>query len=90
MPENCVCNFALQPSQVVFRDMLNRLANGRENEDGADQGFLTGYFDDMLGKPMFRPKLNGSRQNGFFRLPLGYQMDASYYCKQHNNPMDTR
>lgn len=59
--------------------MLNQLANGRENEDGADQGFLTGYFDDMLGKPMFRPKLNGSRQNGLFRLPLGYQMDASYY-----------
>lgn len=71
--------FVLQPSQVVFNDMLNQLANGRENEDGADQGFLTGYFHDMLGKPMFRPKLNGSRQNGLFRLPLGYQMDASYY-----------
>lgn len=71
--------FVLQPSKHVFNDMLNQLANGRENKDGADQGFLTGYFDDLLDRPMFHPTANGSRQNGFYRLPLGYQMDASYF-----------
>lgn len=71
--------FVLQPSKQVFNDMLNQIANGKKNEDGLDQGFLTGYFDDLLDKPMFHPAVNGTAQNGLYRLPLGYQMDASYY-----------
>ncbi|OIW10367.1 hypothetical protein TanjilG_28118 [Lupinus angustifolius] len=71
--------FVLQPSTAVFEDMVNELQNGRENPDGADQGFIASYFPDLLDKPMFHPTLNGSKLDGTYRLPLGYQMDASYY-----------
>ncbi|RRT34582.1 hypothetical protein B296_00055145, partial [Ensete ventricosum] len=69
----------LQPSMVVFKDMLHELEMGRENPDGADQGFLVSYFPDLLDRPMFHPPANGSKMDGTYRLPLGYQMDASYY-----------
>ncbi|CAL0312318.1 unnamed protein product [Lupinus luteus] len=71
--------FVLQPSTAVFEDMVNELQKGRENPDGADQGFIASYFPDLLDKPMFHPTLNGSKLDGTYRLPLGYQMDASYY-----------
>ncbi|WOL07046.1 glucuronosyltransferase PGSIP8 [Canna indica] len=71
--------FVLQPSLAVFNDMLRELENGRENPDGADQGFLVRYFPDLLDRPLFRPPANGTKLEGTFRLPLGYQMDASYY-----------
>ncbi|XP_010264301.1 PREDICTED: putative glucuronosyltransferase PGSIP8 [Nelumbo nucifera] len=71
--------FVLQPSAEVFKNMLHELAIGRENPDGADQGFLGSYFPDLLDRPMFHPPLNGTRLEGTYRLPLGYQMDASYY-----------
>nr|GMC80940.1 putative glucuronosyltransferase PGSIP8 [Ipomoea batatas] len=71
--------FVLQPSMTVFKDMLHELKVGRENPDGADQGFIGGYFPDLLDKPMFHPNANGTKLEGQYRLPLGYQMDASYY-----------
>ncbi|XP_068634952.1 putative glucuronosyltransferase PGSIP8 isoform X2 [Aristolochia californica] len=71
--------FVLQPSMYVFKDMLHELQIGRRNPDGADQGFLVSYFSDLLDQPMFHPPPNGSKLNGHYRLPLGYQMDASYY-----------
>lgn len=73
--------FVLQPSAQVFKDMLYQLQMKRPNEDGADQGFIGGYFSNLLDMPMFYPPANGSKLNGYYRLPLGYQMDASYYCK---------
>jgi len=63
----------------VFKNMLHELAVGRENPDGADQGFLASYFPDLLDQPMFHPPANGTKLEGTYRLPLGYQMDASYY-----------
>ncbi|KAJ3706722.1 hypothetical protein LUZ61_010427 [Rhynchospora tenuis] len=71
--------FVLQPSTEVFKHMVHELEIGRENPDGADQGFLAGYFPDLLGRPMFNPPENGTKLVGAYRLPLGYQMDASYY-----------
>ncbi|KAI5070265.1 hypothetical protein GOP47_0014608 [Adiantum capillus-veneris] len=71
--------FVLQPSLDVFNDMVQRVMAMAENRDGADQGFLTDYFPDLLDMPMFHPPSNGSRLEGKFRLPFGYQMDASYY-----------
>lgn len=71
--------FVLQPSTKVFEDMLHELEAGRSNPDGADQGFLASYFSDLLDQPMFHPPPNGSKINGSYRLPLGYQMDASYF-----------
>lgn len=65
----------------VFKDMRHELEIGRKNPDGADQGFITGYFPDLLDRPLFRPTLNGTKLDGQYRLPLGYQMDATYYCK---------
>lgn len=61
--------------------MVHELEIGRDNPDGADQGFIGSYFPDLLDQPMFRPPLNGSILDGTYRLPLGYQMDASYYCE---------
>ncbi|XP_068651041.1 putative glucuronosyltransferase PGSIP8 [Aristolochia californica] len=71
--------FVLQPSMNVFKDMVHEIQVGRKNSDGADQGFLVSYFSDLLDQPMFHPPTNGSKLNGHYRLPLGYQMDASYY-----------
>ncbi|KAG6577686.1 putative glucuronosyltransferase PGSIP8, partial [Cucurbita argyrosperma subsp. sororia] len=71
--------FVLQPSKRVFDDMINEVRVGRENPDGADQGFIGSYFPDLLNQPMFYPPSNGSILDGNFRLPLGYQMDATYY-----------
>lgn len=67
---------------ALFKDMVHELQNGRENPDGADQGFIVSYFPELLDKPMFHPPLNSTTKlDGTYRLPLGYQMDASYYCK---------
>ncbi|GKU95555.1 hypothetical protein SLEP1_g8900 [Rubroshorea leprosula] len=71
--------FVLQPSKKVFDDMIHELTIGRENKDGADQGFIGSYFPDLLDSPMFHPPINGTKLDGQYRLPLGYQMDASYY-----------
>ncbi|GMH09534.1 hypothetical protein Nepgr_011375 [Nepenthes gracilis] len=71
--------FVLKPSMEVFKDMVHELEIGRPNPDGADQGFLGSYFSDLLDMPMFHPPANGTRLDGKYRLPLGYQMDASYY-----------
>ncbi|GER30502.1 nucleotide-diphospho-sugar transferase superfamily protein [Striga asiatica] len=71
--------FVLQPSLEVFNDMMHELEIGRSNPDGADQGFLGSYFPDLLDRPMFHPPPNGTKLDGSYRLPLGYQMDASYY-----------
>ncbi|KAI4372451.1 hypothetical protein MLD38_010680 [Melastoma candidum] len=71
--------FVLQPSAEVFNDMKHQLEVEKVNPDGADQGFIGGYFPDLLNDPMFYPPVNGSKLNGHFRLPLGYQMDASYF-----------
>lgn len=71
----------VQPSQEVFKDMVHQLETGKENPDGADQGFIGAYFPDLLDQPMFHPPLNGSNLDGQYRLPMGYQMDASYYCE---------
>ncbi|KAA8521380.1 hypothetical protein F0562_012058 [Nyssa sinensis] len=72
--------FILQPSMDVFKNMLHELEIGRKNPNGADQGFIGSYFPDLLDQPMFHPPLNGPMLDGTYRLPLGYQMDASYYC----------
>ncbi|CAL5030650.1 unnamed protein product [Urochloa decumbens] len=53
--------FVLQPSMAVFKNMLRELAVGRENPDGADQGFLASYFPDLLDQPMFHPPTNGTK-----------------------------
>ncbi|CAH9094226.1 unnamed protein product [Cuscuta europaea] len=71
--------FVLQPSVEVFKEMVHELEAGRENPDGADQGLIGSYFPDLLDKPMFHPPSNGTKLEGQYRLPLGYQMDASYY-----------
>ncbi|KAM5572887.1 putative glucuronosyltransferase PGSIP8 [Rosa sericea] len=71
--------FVLQPSMEVFKDMLHQLDIGKDNPDGADQGFIGGYFPDLLSQPLFNAPSDGSKLNGTYRLPLGYQMDASYY-----------
>jgi hypothetical protein len=75
--------FNFQPSMDVFNGMLHDLEIGRDNSDGADQGFLVGCYPDLLNKPMFHPPENGTKLNGTYRLPLGYLMDASYYCECH-------
>lgn len=76
----------LQPSKDVFNKMVHELEIGRNNPDGADQGFLVSYFPDLLDQPLFHPPANGTKVNGTYRLPLGYQMDASYYCEYNFCP----
>lgn len=66
---------------TVFKDMVHELEVGRDNPDGADQGFIGSYFPDLLNKPLFQPTPNGTKLDGQYRLSLGYQMDASYYCE---------
>ncbi|CAK7340684.1 unnamed protein product [Dovyalis caffra] len=49
--------FVLQPSLEVFKDMLHQLEIGKENLDGADRGFISGYFLDLLDMPINATKL---------------------------------
>ncbi|KAH7331601.1 hypothetical protein KP509_20G042400 [Ceratopteris richardii] len=70
--------FVLEPSEATFKSLVAGLVT-KENEDGADQGYLMANFDDLLQRPLFLPPANGSKLDGFYRLPLGYQMDASYF-----------
>ncbi|XP_074315905.1 putative glucuronosyltransferase PGSIP8 [Silene latifolia] len=71
--------FVLQPSKETFEEMLHDLEMRRPNPDRADQGFIGGYFSDLLDMPLFHPPANATKLTGNYRLPLGYQMDASYY-----------
>jgi hypothetical protein len=64
----------------MFQNMCDGLKT-KENRDGADQGYLMAWFDDLLERPLFVPPANGSKVDGYYRLPLGYQMDASYFCE---------
>lgn len=73
--------FVLQPSSEVFSTMMHDINAKKENRDGVDQGFLVSHFTDLLDRPMFHPPVDGSRLNGLFRLSIGYQMDAAFYCK---------
>ncbi|RDY08129.1 putative glucuronosyltransferase PGSIP7 [Mucuna pruriens] len=72
--------FVLQPSMTVFKDMVHELQNGRENPDGADQGFIASYFPELLDKPMFNPPTNGTRLDGTYRLPLDLKLRWSIPC----------
>ncbi|KAG0578896.1 hypothetical protein M758_4G060600 [Ceratodon purpureus] len=71
--------FVLQPSNETFSNMMLDISGRKANRDGLDQGFLGSQFSDLLDRPMFYPPVNGSRLDGLFRLPLGYQMDASFF-----------
>jgi hypothetical protein len=75
-----IMNLVLQPSKELFKDMVHELEIVRNNPDGADQGFIGSYFSDLLDQPMFHLPPNGTKLHGTYRLPLGYQMDATYYC----------
>jgi hypothetical protein len=61
--------------------MMSDIRGRKQNRDGLDQGFLGSQFSDLLDRPMFHPPVDGSRLDGVYRLPLGYQMDASMFCK---------
>lgn len=74
-----------QPSNETFKSMLQEIQEKIPNRDGADQGFLTSHYNDLLDRPLFHPPADGSRLTGLYRLPLGYQMDAVYYCKYQDN-----
>jgi hypothetical protein len=75
-----IMNLVLQPSKEVFDDMVHEVEIVRDNPDGADQGFIGSYFSDLLDQPMFHLPPNGTKLVGTYRLPLGYQMDATYFC----------
>jgi hypothetical protein len=38
----------LQPSNETFSTMMHDIQTKKENKDGADQGFLTNHFSDLL------------------------------------------
>ncbi|KAI3881950.1 hypothetical protein MKX03_029552, partial [Papaver bracteatum] len=62
------------PSTEVFKNMLHEIEIGRDNPDGADQGFLTGYFSNLLDEPMFHPPLNETKLDDLklvWRIPCG-------------------
>lgn len=71
--------FVLTPSNHTYNEMLGELALGMRSADGADQGFLGSHFPDLIDRPFFRPPADGSVLKGLYRLPFGYQMDASYF-----------
>ena len=68
----------MQPSMDVFESMVRKIGEAF-SRDGADQGFLASYYPDLIDAPYFRPPANGTVLQGQWRLPFGYQMDASYF-----------
>ncbi|KAL6052711.1 glycogenin glucosyltransferase glg1 [Balamuthia mandrillaris] len=98
------CNFhtgliVVKPDADRFADMLTKLKAGLASYDGADQGFLTAYYDfqHMFAAPAFDPEvalkdlhpLDGlprPSQAPMMRLPPGYNLNALwYYEKGHWN-----
>ncbi|CAL5411848.1 unnamed protein product [Camellia sinensis] len=86
------------PSMKVFNDMLHELDIGRNNPDGADQGFIGSYFPDLLDQPMFHPPLNGYQacwniqtsfgiSNGCLLLLMETAINIAYACKLIDNDM---
>ncbi|KAG0609991.1 hypothetical protein M758_7G030400 [Ceratodon purpureus] len=72
--------FVLKPSNETFFKMLKEVHKKIPNKDGADQGFLTSHFHDLLDRPLFHPPIDGTeRLTGLYRLPESYQMDAALY-----------
>ncbi|KAK3039479.1 hypothetical protein RJ639_028061 [Escallonia herrerae] len=72
--------FVLQPSMEVFKNMIHELEIGKENKDGADQGFIGGYFPDLLDQPLFHPPVNGTKLEGTYgaEMPLVF-IQAVFY-----------
>ncbi|CAL5393103.1 unnamed protein product [Camellia sinensis] len=90
--------FKCEPSMKVFNDMLHELDIGRNNPDGADQGFIGSYFPDLLDQPMFHPPLNGYQacwniqtsfgiSNGCLLLLMETAINIAYACKLIDNDM---
>jgi len=84
------CNFhtgllVIKPDENEFTKMLDTLSHNARSYDGADQGFLTSYFDfkEMGGAPMFDP-MNPQSDAPLLRLPPGYNLNALWYYEHGN------
>jgi hypothetical protein len=79
---NLVAVLVVKPDEKVFQDMLLSLKDpNSESYDGADQGFLVGYFKEMQNAPYFDPK-NPSPNDKMNRLAIGYSMNHIYYYEK--------
>eukprot|EP00124_Ichthyophonus_hoferi_P001543 Ihof_evm2s83 gene=Ihof_evmTU2s83 len=73
----------VKPNMDVFNDMMYHLNNGLESYDGADQGFLTGYFNDMENALLFDAS-KGVSEEPMNRLTIGYNMHHMYFYEKMN------
>lgn len=69
----------VKPDTAKFEHMVEMLAVV-ESYDGADQGFLVGYFTEMPNAPYFDPK--NPSELPMNRLLLGYSMNHIYYYEK--------
>ncbi|PRP86893.1 hypothetical protein PROFUN_03641 [Planoprotostelium fungivorum] len=74
----CIFNsgvMVIKPNSDLFADMISKI-DKLESYDGADQGFLNSYFNDLLSAPMFDPsKVGTEKLKGSFRLPTTFHVD---------------
>lgn len=73
----------VKPDRDMFEDMLDTLQGLKlYNYDGADQGFLTAYFDGLEKTPLFRLEdaADGNPlDHPGMRLPMEYNVNQLYY-----------
>eukprot|EP01117_Protostelium_nocturnum_P011125 TRINITY_DN4040_c0_g1_i1.p1 TRINITY_DN4040_c0_g1~~TRINITY_DN4040_c0_g1_i1.p1 ORF type:complete len:515 (+),score=88.39 TRINITY_DN4040_c0_g1_i1:235-1779(+) len=56
----CIFNsgvMVISPSTKLFQDMISKVAE-LPSYDGADQGFLNSYFNDLLSSPLWNPLIS--------------------------------
>jgi len=69
----------IKPDTVTYIDMVNKLST-LESYDGADQGFLVSYFDQMNNAPYFDSTTQSEAPMN--RLHIGYSMNHIYFYEK--------
>eukprot|EP00128_Syssomonas_multiformis_P005118 Colp12_sorted_trinity150504_noHs@1041 len=72
----------IKPDHAKFLDMLESLSK-LPSYDGADQGFLTAYFDGLSNAPV--ANVTGTPSNNpMERLPISYNLNHIYFYEKMN------
>eukprot|EP01114_Cavostelium_apophysatum_P009313 TRINITY_DN22414_c0_g1_i1.p1 TRINITY_DN22414_c0_g1~~TRINITY_DN22414_c0_g1_i1.p1 ORF type:complete len:540 (+),score=109.64 TRINITY_DN22414_c0_g1_i1:159-1778(+) len=71
----------LKPDTRVFQDMVKKLETS-VSYDGADQGFLVSYFNDLLFAPLFLGRSKEPSEDKLNRLPVNYNINHMYYYEK--------
>lgn len=68
----------VKPDKEEFEKLKTALSH-TSSYDGADQGFLTNYYSDLKGAPLFNASSETVSESPLERLQINYNMHHIYY-----------